>query len=112
MKASSLFFILFFLAGKNPGEPGPMSWKKLKTPEAVRSALDARIPEHATLEEVTQRLSREKPAYLHSYGDSAIAFTSQEYRAAFLISRKWLIRFHFSKGLLTYYTVTEGLSGP
>jgi hypothetical protein len=112
MKTSALLFFLIYVSSLYSPELRPIAWKKLKTPEEVRTALDARIATKATMEDVTKRLSREKPAYLHSYGDSAIAFTSQEYHAAFLISRKWLIRFHFAGGMLTYYTVTEGLSGP
>ncbi len=105
------FLVLVTLTAASPGRD-TIEWKKMKTISDVQTALDARIPQKASLPEVYARLEQEKPAYLHILADSCIDFTSPESRARFLIARKWLIRFHFQDKRLSYYTVGEALTGP
>ncbi len=57
-------------------------------------------------------LDQEKHVFLQSYGDSLVEFISPDSHARFMISRRWLLRFHFKQDTLQYYTVSEGLTGP
>jgi len=57
-------------------------------------------------------LDQEKHVFLQSYGDSLVEFISPNNPARFMISRRWLLRFHFKQDSLRYYTISEGLTGP
>jgi hypothetical protein len=113
-RSKSVFFsflVLFTLTAASPGR-NTIVWKKMKTVSDIQTALDARIPRRASLQEVYAIMEQENPAYLHILADSCIDFTSPESKARFLIARKWLIRFHFQDKRLSYYTAAEGLTGP
>jgi hypothetical protein len=102
-----LFFALVFT-----GPPNQINWKKLHTETQVHDALAARLPTNGNPSEVKKVLEFEKHAFLQQYGDTLITFISPEVRASLLISRKWLLRFHFQNKVLTTFTAREALTGP
>ena len=99
----------FLSAG--PGQK-PIRWKHLRTEQEVRTALIKIIPAKASMNQVSTFLLRERHDFFQSYGDSLIAFISPSEPAGFLISRKWMMRFHFKADTLSLFTIREALTGP
>jgi hypothetical protein len=111
MKCLLLAFIIFPLLVPDPSLRS-VAWKKLKTRDEVSIALRKNIPEQASLAQVNAVLSNWNPNFLKTYGDSLIAFISPPENASFLITRKWMIRFHFRNDSLYCCTISEALTGP
>jgi len=110
----TLFCFLFFaslVTGPLP-DSKHIVWKKLRTEEEVRAALQKRILPNASFNDVSVLLQQEPHEFLLREGDSVISFISFKHKGAFLISGKWMIRFHFLEGGLKGYTIREELSGP
>jgi hypothetical protein len=104
-----LFSILFMSADSGQKQ---IVWKKLRTEEQVRLALQKRIPGKASASQVASVLLRQRHDFYKCYGDSMIAFISPSEPASLLIHRKWMMRFHFRADTLSRITIGEALTGP
>jgi hypothetical protein len=94
------------------GVEKPLNWRKLKTEEQVRQAIDLRLPSGIAFPDAEKKLQKEQHVFLQASGDSLLEFMSPEAKATFLISRKWIFRFHFREGKLVKYSASEALTGP
>jgi hypothetical protein len=112
MKATLFIFLFLLFTSESSPVEKIIHWKKLKTENEVRAAFDSRLTSRPSQAEIYSLLLRERHDFVQVCGDSEISFISTGQRAAFLISRKWLLRFHFKDGVLSGYTVAQNLTGP
>lgn len=113
MMRTYLIISVFLLSSfQNPDQDKPVRWRKLRTKDQVRAVIDRKISHAALLKDVEKNLQKERHDFLAVSGDSLLEFISPGEPAAFLISRKWMFRFHFRHDSLQYYTVNEALTGP
>ncbi|HEV7230211.1 MAG TPA: hypothetical protein VGO45_02720 [Bacteroidia bacterium] len=111
MKSILLISLVLSLLVPDPATK-PVTWKKLRTKDKVVRTVNQNIPERASLSQVNSILSTWNHDFLKAYGDSLIAFISPPANASFLITRKWMMRFHFRNDSLYNYTIREALTGP
>jgi hypothetical protein len=89
----------------------PIKWKRLRTVDEVRSAINSQIPPKADIAVVEAFVKKQK-LYYHVFEDTLINATSPSRSAGFMISSCWLMTFRFKNKMLTEYEVKEGLTGP
>jgi hypothetical protein len=89
----------------------PIKWKRLKTVDEVRAAIDAQIPAKADISMVEAFVKNQKLSY-HVFEDTLINASSPSRSAGFMISSCWLMTFRFKNKMLTEYKVEKGLTGP
>jgi hypothetical protein len=89
----------------------PIKWKRLRTVEEVRAAIDGKISPKADIALVEAFVKNQK-LYYHVFEDTLINATSPSRSAGFMISSCWLLTFHFKDKMLTKYEVEKGLTGP
>jgi hypothetical protein len=89
----------------------PIKWKRLRTEDEVRSAINAQISPQADIAIVEAFVKKQKLNY-HISEDTLINASSPGRSEGFRISSCWLMTFRFKGKALTEYEVKKGLTGP
>jgi len=88
-----------------------VNWKGLKSPADVRQALQAVLPEQATVAEAQDALRRQR-FECSDLVEGVLHCSINAGNKWLFARRKWLLQLYFENGRLSRINVREGLTGP
>lgn len=113
MKTTLLIFIsfLFIQAQTETVKYKKIRWKKFHTASQLKDFIFSDLPAKPSMDEVTAYLKCQK-GYTNKH-EKIIYFTSKSWSVSFMISKCWLLEFHFDEqGNFLKFMAEAGLTGP
>ncbi|MFL5727908.1 MAG: hypothetical protein ACJ75J_00355 [Cytophagaceae bacterium] len=105
----AMLILPLLLSFCGPGKT--IKWKRLKTEQEVRAAIDAEVPQNSGIP-VLEDFAQKQNLSWSVLQDTIMYCKSPEKTSGFLVSSCWLMTFHFADKKLTRYEVKKGFTGP